>query len=183
MTPLATFCFSFLMVVEGGDKLVVDGGGPTKWGLSMMAARTKRNPDGTLTFDKNADGIINVDDVRLFTRADAERWFIDEVWSKIHGDEIHPAWAVLLSDLAFNAGWPTAVLLAQRALRGVKVDGIMGPKTLAALRESPGKALLSEFNGHRMNFYRRCPDVEVMFLGWATRASGALLLAVEKGKV
>ena len=116
MTPLATFCFSFLMVVEGGDKLVVDGGGPTKWGLSMMAARTKRNPDGTLTFDKNA-------------------------------------------------------------------DGIMGPKTLAALRESPGKALLSEFNGHRMNFYRRCPDVEVMFLGWATRASGALLLAVEKGKV
>jgi len=171
-------------MIEGGDKFTddpEDPGGPTKWGLSLMAARLVRSPNGDLIFDKDADGDVDVEDVRIFERSDAERWFDEEVWKPLRCDEIDAGWAWLLADFGFNAGRGAAAIIAQRTV-GAKQDGVVGPKTVALLAPwtlSGDRRELVRFTALRLQFYRmlKREKVERFFVGWAARACSTLLRA------
>lgn len=102
-----------LYQIEGGDKLVTDEGGLTKFGVSQRAYPNL--------------------DIAALTYADAAALFEKDYWRPL-GCHILPAMiAVPIFDCAINQGQRVAGRFLQRAV-GVPtrdVDGIVGPQTLA----------------------------------------------------
>jgi len=79
----------------------------------------------------------------------------------------------LLFETAINLGTRQAVKLAQKVL-GVKVDGILGPKTLQALNSADPKDFIRDFTLARIAFYtalaNKNPRKYGLYLrGWINR--------------
>ncbi len=111
----------FIRSWEGGfANIPFDKGGPTKWGVTIGTFRSVYGKSKT------------VDDLKAMTE---EQWMhIYKVyfWDRWRADEIEcQALANILVDWVWASGAP-GVRNVQRML-GVKVDGVVGPKTLAAL--------------------------------------------------
>jgi len=126
---LAPFILSFECgFVNDKDDL----GGATNKGVTI--ATWKRQG-----YDKDGDGDIDVDDLKLITKADATRIMKRNYWNRWQADKIESqSVANLLVDWVWGSG-TYGIKIPQRML-GVTADGIVGPKTLAALNaEDPRK--------------------------------------------
>lgn len=64
-----------------------------------------------------------------------------EFWRDCRGDAMHPGVAAIHFAYAFNAGPSAAARPLQRAL-GVRADGVIGPKTMAAISASSPDVLI-----------------------------------------
>ncbi len=113
------------------------------------------------------------------TRQDVKALSFDEVadiycklyWHKTCCDLMPVGLDIALFDCAVNQGVSRAIrFLQQSAL--TKVDGSIGPKTLAAIkRQAPGD-ILNEFIARRMHHYGRLANLFRTFgLGWSRRLS------------
>lgn len=71
--------------------------------------------------------------VTLATDAEIRAIAQDEFWERCRCDELPPALAIAVFDMAFNSSPYDAKIALQTAL-GVKRDGVVGAKTLAAAR-------------------------------------------------
>lgn len=85
-----------------------------------------------------------------------------------------------LLDTAINSGPTTAAKLLQRAL-GVVDDGVVGPKTRAAVTAMHPTRLWSEFMAARLDYLTRCKQWQYFSAGWTRRMAnnmrrGAALL-------
>lgn len=111
-----------------------DPGGKTKYGIT----------EETFEYAKS-EGIIFKESVKDIDREDAEAIYRRLFWERLSCDKM-PLWvAVLVFDTGVNQGLYWAGLHLQRALNGLKEhhgrsplfnlkeDGIIGPKTLAAV--------------------------------------------------
>lgn len=139
--------------LEGGGALVADTGGSTRWGIS-----------------KNAHPDI---DVEHLDRATAEGIYLDRYWNAVRASELPRGLALLVFDAAVNLGPPQAAKLLQRVL-GLRDDGIVGPKTLAAAdRFRPRSELRALFNEIRLRSYeelaRTKPKFRPYLHGWRMR--------------
>jgi lysozyme family protein len=92
--------------------------------------------------------------------------------------------ATALFDSAVNCGVNAASVWLQKSINKVipntlKVDGLIGPKTLAYLEAFPPFDIASKIVGFRLQRYvrliSRCPEQRVFVLGWMKRASDLLL--------
>lgn len=173
----------FLDAIEGGfSDHPHDPGGPTNHGLSLRAV-SLLDADRRLTpflkdrLDKDDDGDVDVHDVKAWTREDTIDFYRQEYWNKIRGAELPAQLAVVTFDSAVNEGVPTAIPHLQRAL-GVKVDGVIGPDTLAAadsatrmlFRAGNQRELIAEMTSRRLQRYRGLARAETFFRGWARRS-------------
>ena len=108
---------------EGGYRLTDikgDRGGQTYAGI----ARNRWSAWAGWTYIDRGQ-IPPTDLVREFYRS--------KFWDAVHGDDlVHQGIAESLFDFAVNAGDKTAIKLAQ-IVAGVAPDGVVGPKTIAAL--------------------------------------------------
>lgn len=170
-----------------------DPGGATNLGVSLRWLRDEgrfdRDRDGWPDGDLDRDGDIDRYDVRGLTRADAERLYYDHWWLRGFGGAGDPGFGALpqpvgekLFDIAVNAGRTRAAILLQRGLATsstVAVDGIVGPKTRAAVvaacsRTNGALALTRAIAAHQRAFYmdlaRRNPSMTVFLRGWLSRA-------------
>lgn len=147
---MANFSLFFpkLMGEEGGDKFTErssDRGGPTKFGITLKTWIA-------CGYDKDHNGIINAEDLKLITWQDAEAIAKPIYWDKVGGDII-PSQAVaeFSADWAYNSGAVTAVKHLQRIL-GLADDGIAGPQTLAAIKAAPQEPLFEKLKASRLQF-------------------------------
>lgn len=157
---------------EGGYAIIVgDTGGETYQGISRKNWPAWR---GWAIIDKVKPLRLNqiLKDKRL---ADlVEVFYYDHFWKPIHGDKINSQGvANFLLDFYINSGYH-AVKTAQH-LVGAKEDGVMGPKTLAAINaEEPG-GLLSGLKAARLSFLKRIvarnPSQEKFLAGWQNRVN------------
>lgn len=111
--------FQRIMNSEGRDKVNVDAGGRTQWGISE-----KSNPEAW------ADGKV--------TEGESREIFLQKyvVFPKFHLiPASHSALQSQLIDYGFNSGQDLVIRKLQQLL-GVKQDGILGPKTLDAITKS-----------------------------------------------
>lgn len=110
-------------------------------------------------------------------------------WEAVRGDEIvkiAPKVAVLVFDTAVNSGARRAIIFLQQIV-GTEADGILGPKTLAALKkrtEAIGeKKIAAAYLGSRMRFYRNIveknPSQAVFLKGWTNRVRRLYVEVVE----
>lgn len=112
-----------------------------------------------------------------------EAFYKEHFWDTLRLDEVERQdLAEELFDSGVNANYVTATLWLQRALnllgssapKSLKVDGKMGPKTLAAVNScSDPRALLKTLNGlqfmHYFKLVEKYPDQRMFFRGWLKR--------------
>src|SRR5882672_5044725 len=105
MTDNSREAFTVIAEIEGGDKLVTDAGGLTKYGIA-----SKYHPDV---------------DIANLTFEGAYTIFKAEYWDAVRGSDLPWPLNAMMADAAFNQGVQPAGVMLQAAL-GIPVDGRIG---------------------------------------------------------
>lgn len=143
-----------------------DRGGATNKGVTIATWRR-------VGYDKDGDGDIDVDDLRLISDADAvERVMRPHYWNRWQADAIRSqSVANILVDWVWASG-SHGITRVQRML-GVKADGIVGPKTLAALNAQDPAKLFYRIKADRRRFIEGIvaanPSQRRFLKGWLAR--------------
>lgn len=116
-------------------------------------------------------------DIPLLTITDAEQIYRRDYWDAVKGDLLPPALALPVFDAAVNQGVETAIRCLQQAL-DVKVDGVLGPKTMAAIKRHSVRELVEHFQAERVLRYIKLPSFSTYGRGWIRRAIGTAMEAI-----
>ena len=108
-------------------------------------------------------------DIANLSLSDARAVAKRDFWDKIGGDSLRYGIALLLYDFGYNAGIHEAAKCAQRAL-GLVDDGILGPKTFAALALTNVPVFAMEFTDERLKAYKQMAGYRENGIGWTARA-------------
>ncbi|CUR70267.1 glycoside hydrolase family 108 protein [Achromobacter xylosoxidans] len=145
--------FDRLIGHEGGySNHPDDPGGETMWGITAAVAR--------------ANGYTGA--MRELPRDFAKNIYRAQYWDKVRADSMPFSVAFQVFDAAVNHGTGQAAKFLQRAA-GVTDDGVIGPKTLAAVAAVPAPALLMLFNAEREQFYTDLKTWPSFGKGWSRR--------------
>jgi len=108
-------------------------------------------------------------EVRALSRETARDIYRKLYWDALRCDEMPGGIDLALFDCGVNQGTGRAARLLQTALK-VRVDGIIGPVTMRAVRSAEPALLLTEFIAQRMRAYGRLSSLFRTFgLGWSRR--------------
>lgn len=150
----SAFDHAFRLVVghEGGYvNDARDPGGETRYGISRRAY-----PD---------------EDIANLTLARAREIYLRDYWHRVSGDQLPPAVALVVFDAAVNSGVRQATRWLQLAVDAYP-DGVIGPKTLAAVRKSNADELVQELLEMRLAFMENLPTFQTFGKGWRRRIIG-----------
>lgn len=159
----------FILSWEGGfvcDK--DDKGGATNKGVTISTWRS-------VGYDKDGDGDIDVDDLKLITDDDAVNHVLKpHYWDRWKADKINSqSIANILVDWVWASG-KQAITIPQQML-GVKADGIVGNITLNALNSVDARAFFNRLLTRRKQFIEnictRNPSQKKFRSGWLRRLS------------
>lgn len=112
------------------------------------------------------------EDIKAMTKERAMEIYLRDFWMPCKCDELPRVICLNLFDSAINQGVGTAIKTLQKSLGGLVIDGVIGPKTLAAAQAaSPRKQSL--FLAQRLVAYHELmvlrPKLEVFALNWFHR--------------
>jgi lysozyme family protein len=138
-----------------------DRGGATNWGITQK------------TYEKFMRRPVTVDEIRRMPKGNAVAIYKEDYWDKVGGDKIKKyAIAFVLFDQAVNRGHNRAIKQAQKIL-GLYQDGIIGPKTIAAINDTNETEFLNKYLAESEKAYRSIASAnpsQVVFLkGWLNR--------------
>ena len=100
---------------------------------------------------------------------DVPPFYKEEFWDKCRCDELPPGADVVVFDAAIPSGPGDAIRWLQAAV-GAKQDGLIGPKTLAAVRRSNPLSMVRKITVSRLRHYAGLSDYKHFGLGWFNRA-------------
>ncbi len=135
--------------LEGYDETVVDSGGLTKWGISQRAYPNL--------------------DIRALTKADAKKIYHDDYWMKSRADQLAWPLSLYVFDAAVNQGVKPAAKMLQSAAGGLRVDGIIGSKTLSRVSRFPPAELGARYMARRCQRYAGTRHYDRYGYGWFAR--------------
>jgi len=135
--------------VEGYDKIIVDEGGLTKYGISQRAY-----PDV---------------DIRNLTEPQAATIYQRDYWTPVQGDKLKWPLNLYVFDAAVNQGQNAAIKMLQTAAGGLSVDGVMGAKTIARVNQRDPQELGALFMARRALRYIGTRHFDVNGYGWFAR--------------
>ncbi|MCM1497258.1 MAG: hypothetical protein NC124_02210 [Clostridium sp.] len=133
-------CIKYILDAEGG--LVddpKDSGGITKYGVSLRAY-------------KNAYPEATKDTIRNLTVEQAKQFYETFYWIESGAEHLPLPVALLVFDTAVNCGTIVPKRMLQRVLK-VTADGVIGPKTLAALNKMDVNDIICGFTAERIMYY------------------------------
>lgn len=142
-----------------------DHGGATNMGVTISTWRQ-------IGYDKDGDGDIDVDDIRLLTREDATMVLKKFYWDRWKADQIkNQSIANILVDWVWCSGkW--GIIIPQRILQ-LNGDGIVGPLTIKQLNTVNQQLLFSDLKRMRGQFFldivRNDPPQKRFLDGWMNR--------------
>lgn len=157
--------FAYAMINEGGALIsdhALDAGGVTKWGVSLRALQKFAGADKTAT------------DIRGLTQETAKAFYRQNYWLAPRYDGVaNSALAMALFDVGVVAGPAQSTKIMQRIV-DVKDDGVLGPKTRAAINTANADTVLTQFSYAVQQLFisivRAKPDQRVWAYGWLCRA-------------
>lgn len=148
-----------------------DPGGATKYGVTVGTMRS-------LGLDLDGDGQVGEGDVRSLTRAQAEQIFVEHYFRKPGLAELPPMLHASVFDMYVNAGRNAVKILQRLVTRmgfSVVADGVVGPKTIAAVAEAAEAApdhLADAYGIARRNYYYTLADQLTQSRKYARRKDG-----------
>jgi len=152
--------FDRLIGHEGGySDHPSDPGGRTMWGVTERVARSH--------------GFTG--DMRTLTRDEAKRIYRADYWEPIRAEELPQQVRFDVFDGAVNSGVKQSIKWLQAAA-GATADGVIGPKTLAAVNAMTSDRVAKRYNGHRLRFMKDLKNWPSFSRGWAERIAANLLL-------
>jgi lysozyme family protein len=148
-----------------------DPGGATKYGVTIGTMRR-------LGLDLDRDGRVTAADVQRLTRAQAADIFMEHYYVRTRVAELPEVLRASVYDMYVNAG-ANAVKILQRLIRDMRievaVDGVIGPKTIAAARAAaqaaPGR-IADAYGIARRNYYYALADARPASRKFARRRDG-----------
>lgn len=116
------------------------------------------------------------EDIRHLTPERAQSLYHRDYWIAVRGDDLPPALAMQVFDMAVNAGVGTAIRLLQSTLR-VTIDGNLGPLTLAAAAKS-GRSAATGYARRRIRYYVDLAGWSLYGDSWTQRTLATLVDAI-----
>jgi len=146
-----------------------DPGGMTNLGVTRRALEDFKG------------GHVSDDEMRTLTSESVAPFYEYMYWDKCRCGELPSRVALIVFDCAVNQGVPTACRILQEAV-GAKVDGVLGPKTMAMVKVCASRETVYMVAILRAKRYLGTRNVETFGKGWGNRLysilTSALLLAV-----
>ena len=142
-----------------------DKGGATNMGVTLATWRQ-------VGYDKDGDGDIDADDIKLLSANDAVSVLKLNYWDRWKADQINnQSIAEILVDWVWGSGkW--GIVIPQRILK-VPDDGIVGPATLYAVNSANQRGLHSAIFQARGRFIldmvKNHPEQKKFLEGWMNR--------------
>lgn len=142
-----------------------DKGGKTNMGITLTTWKG-------CGYDKDGDGDIDADDLRLITPDDVFQVFKKNYWDRWKADHIR---SQALADILVDWVWASGKhgIVRVQHLLGLTADGIVGPKTLANLNEVNARTFFQVVKEDRARFIdelcKKNPSQEVFRKGWINR--------------
>lgn len=147
----------FVFLIEGGwSDHPNDPGGATMKGVTLAVYREY------LGRDVSKEELRNIPDAHL------DEIYRARYWNKTRCDDLPFGVDLSVFDFAVNSGASRAARLLQRSV-GVVDDGIIGPKTIAAIKVVSAKHLIIRFAEDRRNFYKSLKTFDTFGRGWLRR--------------
>lgn len=163
-------CVDIVLEHEGGFvQHQDDPGGATNLGITHRTLAAWRGVPS-----------VSVAQVRTLDRGEAIDIYHAQYWGPVQGDKLAPGVAMVLFDMAVNAGPSRAVKLMQDMV-GVNVDGHLGTLTLAAINSMPSGPVISGYSAARMAYYNTRPHRATFLKGWSRRVERTRSVAVAMG--
>jgi lysozyme family protein len=116
-------------------------------------------------------------DIKNLTVAQAKAIYKADFWDKAKCDLWPSGLDLLVFDAAINHGVSRSAKFLQSAI-GAKQDGVIGPKTIAAVNAWPAMLAIKEFCVVRQLFYTDIGTWDVYDTGWTRRVMNTLSEAV-----
>lgn len=163
----------FIRSWEGGyANIPGDSGGATKWGVTIGTFRNIFGKEKTVA------------DLKAMTEEQWDYIYEKKFWDKWKASDIqNQAIANLLVDWYWGSG-TYGIKLPQKVL-GVKIDGLVGPKTIAAVNNYPNQRELfvKLWKEHEAYYTRIATGAKKKFLkGWLNRLNGIKYDCLMAGK-
>ena len=112
----------------------------------------------------------NEKEMRNLTPAMVEPLYKRKYWDACKCDDLPEGLDYLVFDFAVNAGPGRSIKTLQSAV-GATPDGIIGPKTLAAVRAIDPHELIEKFSVAKTEFYESLPTFPTFGRGWLNRVA------------
>lgn len=144
---------------EGGYvDLKADPGGATNLGITIA------------TLSAWEGRKVSKAEVKALTKAKATDIYRENYWNKISGDDLPAGVDYAVFDFAINSGPARAVKMLQKVV-GVDQDGIIGAKTLAAVRSMSADRVINELCDARLTWLKGLGTFATFGKGWTSRVS------------
>lgn len=150
-------CLPLLFDHEGGySNDAHDPGGPTKWGITHidLAAWLGRK--------------VTTQDVKNISQDLAAKIYKAKYWTTVHGDDLPSGVDYMVFDYGVNSGNSRSAKALQKIV-GVKVDGIIGGITLAAVNRADPIDVINKLAAQRLGFLQRLRTWIYFGKGWNRR--------------
>ncbi|MEW9586727.1 glycoside hydrolase family 108 protein [Paraburkholderia sp. DGU8] len=149
--------FDALIGNEGGySNNPADPGGETMWGVTARVAR--------------AAGFTGQmkDLPRDTAKAIAKKLY----WDPLRLDELDPRVAFQIFDANYNGGHP---VIWMQGAAGAKVDGLIGPATIAAVQATDPLRFMLRWNALRLRYFTSLRTWLTFSKGWVNRIANNLM--------
>ena len=107
-------------------------------------------------------------DMRSLTPAMGGPLYKKRYWDAVRGDDLPSGVDLCVFDCAVNAGVGRASKFLQQAV-GVPADGVIGPKTLAAVTAKPADEVIEAFCNLRGAHFKSLSTFATFGKGWMNR--------------
>lgn len=166
MANFEGFAGNVLRLEGGYVNHPADKGGPTKYGVILSTWKQ-------YGYDKDNDGDIDAEDIRVLTEGDAKYIAKKVFWDFFQGDFIlNQSIAEFIVDWGYNSGRVTVAKKLQRLLN-IPADGLIGVQSLHAINHSDQQNLFDTLKVARRvfvdNIVEQRPDQSVFHKGWINR--------------
>jgi lysozyme family protein len=165
-------CLTRILKHEGGyvnDPL--DSGGRTNLGVTQKV------------WEEWLGHPVTEADMKALTPQKIAPMYKLKYWNPSYCEVLPKGLDYVVFDFAVNAGTGRSVKTLQQAI-GCVADGVIGPKTMAAINDANPKDLIAKFSDARANFYQgivaRKPDQARFIKGWLNRVEESRKLALEE---